>query len=579
MGACYLMRNNEDNRYYVIKQIDLAKMSKKERQQALNEARVLSALKHPNIINYVDSFLARRSDHLCIVMEYAEGGDIAQKVKSCRGRHMREEQILDWFIQTCLAIHAIHQKHILHRDVKTQNVFLTSQNVVKLGDFGIARVLQNTFDQAHTFVGTPYYLSPELVQEKPYDTRSDTWALGVVLYEMMALRHPFNANDMKSLMTKILRVQYDPPPSFYSQELRDVVSRTLVKDPRQRISLQDILSTPLVGRRISQWVCGGSGIAQGYLHTMLQHRLLPGYTNLPDSALPSGLPTPTPSGRGDGPVRTSFDAGRDRLSQERVEQQLQHDRKENAQRRDDIRREFGGDGRSGLPAIGQNSRMPPLRRESDERRRDVDSLYEGFSRRPSEGHGAANRWEDGVRHHLQQVNQQREHPQPSHRPANPSQNLYSAVDPRLDLQRQRELQKERELQQICMQPRHPQLARLGQPRQLADPRLPARDPERHLGKAAALLPRMPSLPSAAPSHHHAPSQIPSHHRHPPQLGGRGPQLDAHHHVSVLRDPSSHRLPPPQLSRQLPDVRGGAALGGLPQRRALGAGVAAGYRNP
>eukprot|EP01064_Diplonema_japonicum_P032832 TRINITY_DN6293_c4_g1_i1.p1 TRINITY_DN6293_c4_g1~~TRINITY_DN6293_c4_g1_i1.p1 ORF type:complete len:247 (+),score=61.58 TRINITY_DN6293_c4_g1_i1:90-743(+) len=203
MGACFLMRNNDDGKHYVMKQIDLANLSKRERRQALNEARVLSSLKHPNIINYVDSFLARRTDHLCIVMEYADAGDIAGRLKSCRG-HLRENVILDWLIQICLAVNAVHQKHILHRDVKTQNIFITSQGVIKIGDFGIARELNNTFDQAHTFVGTPYYLSPELVQEKPYDTRSDIWALGVVLYEMMALKHPFNANDMKSLMTKIV---------------------------------------------------------------------------------------------------------------------------------------------------------------------------------------------------------------------------------------------------------------------------------------------------------------------------------------------------------------------------------------
>eukprot|EP01061_Rhynchopus_euleeides_P025413 TRINITY_DN4107_c0_g1_i1.p2 TRINITY_DN4107_c0_g1~~TRINITY_DN4107_c0_g1_i1.p2 ORF type:complete len:231 (+),score=76.68 TRINITY_DN4107_c0_g1_i1:406-1098(+) len=216
MGNCVLVKNSEDGRQYVMKQIDLGAMNKKERRQALNEAKVLSSLRHPNIINYADSFLARRSDHLCIVMEHADAGDIAGRLKACRG-NLRENVIIDWFIQTALALNAMHHKRILHRDVKTQNIFLTSQGIVKLGDFGIARELTNTFDQAHTFVGTPYYLSPELVQEKPYDMRSDTWALGVVLYEMMALRHPFNANDMKSLMTKIVWTS-TPPPFFWRIE-------------------------------------------------------------------------------------------------------------------------------------------------------------------------------------------------------------------------------------------------------------------------------------------------------------------------------------------------------------------------
>ena len=126
-------------------------------------------------------------------------------------------QVLDWFLQICLAVKYCHSKRLLHRDIKTQNIFLTSTGVVKLGDFGISRILQNTFDCAHTFVGTPYYLSPELVQEKPYNTQSDVWAMGVVLYELLAHRHPFNAKDMKGLMYKILRVIYDPPPTTFSQ--------------------------------------------------------------------------------------------------------------------------------------------------------------------------------------------------------------------------------------------------------------------------------------------------------------------------------------------------------------------------
>ena len=170
MGCCFLVKHTESGKQYVMKQIDLGSMNKKERRQALNEAKLLSSLRHPNIINYVDSFLARRSDHLCIVMEHADAGDVGGRLKAAKG-HLRENVVLDWFIQISLALGAMHSKRVLHRDIKSQNIFLTSQGIVKIGDFGIARELNNTFDQAHTFVGTPYYLSPELVQEKPYDSR------------------------------------------------------------------------------------------------------------------------------------------------------------------------------------------------------------------------------------------------------------------------------------------------------------------------------------------------------------------------------------------------------------------------
>jgi serine/threonine protein kinase len=293
MGTCALVRNNEDNRHYVIKQVDLAKLNKKERAQSLNEAKVLSVLRHPNVINYVDSFLARKTDHLCIVMEYADGGDLGIKIKNAHGVNFSEDQVLDYMIQTVLALIHIHSRHILHRDIKTANVFLTSDGLCKLGDFGIARALTNTADHASTFVGTPYYLSPELILEKPYDMMSDVWAFGVCLYETMALKHPFNAGDMKGLMQKILRVQYDPLPTVYSAELRGLVGRILVKEPSQRMRLQDILTkVPIVTERIRKWLAGGILPAR-YISALVRFKLLPGVEG--NGPMPAPLLSSTPT--------------------------------------------------------------------------------------------------------------------------------------------------------------------------------------------------------------------------------------------------------------------------------------------
>ncbi|KPA77376.1 putative protein kinase [Leptomonas pyrrhocoris] len=275
MGTCTLARNNEDGQCYVIKQVDLTRLSKKDRQQSLNEARVLSSLRHPNIINYVDSFLARKSDSLCIVMEFAEGGDLCSRLKKNYRVNLPERQVLDWLIQLVLSLQYIHQRKILHRDVKTQNIFLTSDNLIKLGDFGIARTLANTYDQAQTFVGTPYYLSPELILEKPYDHRSDVWALGVVLYEVMTMNHPFNAKDMKGLLQCILAVRYDPLPEVYSSELRDIVARMLVRKPSDRIPLDDVLRLPIVQNRVREWLADPGSISRHYVRSLCKHGLLP----------------------------------------------------------------------------------------------------------------------------------------------------------------------------------------------------------------------------------------------------------------------------------------------------------------
>jgi NIMA (never in mitosis gene a)-related kinase 1/4/5 len=124
----------------------------------------------------------------------SEDGDLAEKIKQQKERkcYFSEDKILDWFTQICLAIKHVHDRKILHRDLKAQNIFVMKNGLLKLGDFGIARVLNKTSDMASTVVGTPYYLSPEIVQSNKYGFATDIWSLGVVLYELCALRPPFN---------------------------------------------------------------------------------------------------------------------------------------------------------------------------------------------------------------------------------------------------------------------------------------------------------------------------------------------------------------------------------------------------
>ncbi len=111
--------------------------------------------------------------NLFIVMEFCEGGDLAKHIKAQGDAPFQENIILAWLMQMLLGLRFVHAKKILHRDLKTQNVFLTKSGVVKLGDFGIAKVLDGTLEQAATIVGTPFYMSPEACQNLPYTYSSD----------------------------------------------------------------------------------------------------------------------------------------------------------------------------------------------------------------------------------------------------------------------------------------------------------------------------------------------------------------------------------------------------------------------
>merc|ERR1719453_515596 len=175
-------------------------------------------------------------------MDYADGGDVHMEIKGCQGKLIEEAKIRERFVQTCFALMHVHDRKVLHRDLKTQNIFLMKTGQVKLGDFGIARVLDATKDYAKTMVGTPYYLSPEIIEDRPYNYKSDVWSLGVVLYESVTLKHPFDADSLVILASKILRDQYPPPDAMYSADLAALIKSMLSKDAHMRPSIHGVFA-------------------------------------------------------------------------------------------------------------------------------------------------------------------------------------------------------------------------------------------------------------------------------------------------------------------------------------------------
>jgi len=218
-------------------------MSEDEKKEAIQESTILKNLDHSNIIKFREVYLDQvNKQTLNIVMDFADGGDLQVRIKAQKGKYFQENQILDWFTQICLAIKHIHDRKVLHRDIKSQNIFLTKNGMVKLGDFGIAKCLNYTLDKAKTIVGTPYYLSPEIVHNKPYSFKSDIWSLGVLLYEMCALKMPFDAQNLPLLSLKIIKCSYNPLPPNFSKELRNLVNQMLCIDTNKRPNINEVLS-------------------------------------------------------------------------------------------------------------------------------------------------------------------------------------------------------------------------------------------------------------------------------------------------------------------------------------------------
>lgn len=161
---------------------------------------------------------------------------------------------MNWFIQIAIALEYIHGRKVIHRDIKTSNIFLTGNGTVKLGDFGISKVLENTNEAAMTVVGTPYYMSPEVCESKPYTFKSDVWALGCVLYELCTLQHAFLADNLLGLVFKIVKGNYDAIPSEYSDDLRELVDVILTKDTSKRPTVQEILLAPFLKSKMEEFI-------------------------------------------------------------------------------------------------------------------------------------------------------------------------------------------------------------------------------------------------------------------------------------------------------------------------------------
>lgn len=153
----------------------------------------MQQLRHCYVVRYLESFVKGKT--VCIVMEYAERGDLEKYLESRRaeGKPLGEAQVLEWFIQLALGLKYIHDKKILHRDLKADNIFLTANGQIKIGDFGISKLMSETFDLAKTKIGTPFVMAPEIWEDRKYNQKSDVWSLGCVLHKMLTLRYPFEA--------------------------------------------------------------------------------------------------------------------------------------------------------------------------------------------------------------------------------------------------------------------------------------------------------------------------------------------------------------------------------------------------
>ncbi|KAH6573796.1 hypothetical protein BASA60_005888 [Batrachochytrium salamandrivorans] len=246
-SCVYRAKNIDSGRIVALKRVPIFEMmDSKARNDCIKEIDLLRSLDHINVVCCLESFID--SKDLVIVLELADAGDLGKMIKhfKIQGRRISEKTIWKYFSQICDALAHLHKRRVMHRDIKPANVFITSQGVAKLGDLGLGRFVSQSTIEAHSLVGTPYYMSPERIQEVGYSFQSDIWSLGCLLYEMAALHSPFYGDKMTlaGLCRKIEACDYPPLPSdIYSEEFRGLVASMVQTDMSKRPTAEQVFET------------------------------------------------------------------------------------------------------------------------------------------------------------------------------------------------------------------------------------------------------------------------------------------------------------------------------------------------
>ncbi|KAI7836760.1 hypothetical protein COHA_009398 [Chlorella ohadii] len=253
-ATVYEAERLSDGQRYALKVTELNALSQLDKVAVVEEIRLLASLSHPTIISYFEAFCDR--DKLCVVTEIVQGGDLGTFIRKMADNEdfLWERQIWNLFLQAALGVQYLHRNHVLHRDLKPQNIMMTDkkgQGLLKIADLGVSAELARVFTNVQ--IGTPHYMAPEMWNRKAYSYSADIWALGCILHELCTLRPTFLSDRERTeedIKQRVLRGGYDPIHTRYSLDLRKLVDVMLQRDPAKRPTIDEIMRMPEVRSKL-----------------------------------------------------------------------------------------------------------------------------------------------------------------------------------------------------------------------------------------------------------------------------------------------------------------------------------------
>ena len=274
-GEVILIKSQKTQREFALKKIQIKKTNLKI-NRILGEVNILKKLDHPNIISFKGAFKSNDDKVLNIITEYVNQGDFEKKIETNYKdkKYFEEKDILNWLFQVCLALQYLHENSIIHRDIKPSNIYLTENNIIKLGDFGTSKDI-SPWHRTRTLAGSPLYSAPELLKELEayennkkddilnlsYSYEVDIWSLGVTFCHIMTLEKPFDSNKdiinnikSKKIFNQEKNCYIDKIAEKYSEDFRNLIDKMMTYEPSERPSIEKILENKIIKNRMELYL-------------------------------------------------------------------------------------------------------------------------------------------------------------------------------------------------------------------------------------------------------------------------------------------------------------------------------------